>query len=114
MASIIKVYQDIIYNYQHSKHVNNPYDEIKFIANNWHSMYGCESTNKLLNDILEDRRGARSLLIPNNRYAVPVYNVHNLVTDGQDDYIRRSELNNIMKQYEFKSFINSVKCNNIH
>lgn len=70
---------------------------------------GCEHTNQWLDDVLTDRRGARYLLTPKHRYAVPVHNP-NLNPENPDECNKHSKLPNIMRTLEFVNFINQLKC----
>ncbi len=84
-------------------------DEIKFIANHMKNKFGCETSNEWLCSTLADRRGARSLLTPAHRYIVPIYKP-DFDLQKPDEYIKRSELYDIMRQQEFKQFIDNLKC----
>ncbi len=85
------------------------YKEIEFIANHFKTKYDCKLGNEWLDEVLTDRRGARHMLTQKHRYSVPIYNPA-LVSQNQDEYIKRSELTSVMRTMEFKNFIDNLKC----
>lgn len=48
---------------------HSAYHEIKILSKYYLRRYGCDASNRLLDDIMNDRRGARSLLTPKHRCA---------------------------------------------
>ena len=45
------------------------YHEIEILSKYYRRRYGCERNNQLIDDIMNDRHGARSLLTPKHRCA---------------------------------------------
>jgi len=86
------------------------YKEIKYVVNSYKSKFGCVESNDLLDDIMTDKRGARSLLTPKHRYSVPIYNPNLVEPANQDEYVKRSEITSIIRTLEFKNFIDNLKC----
>ena len=107
-ADVSGLYETEKFNRNRAKQPN-AYKEIEFVANSYKSKFGCESSNRWLNDLMTDRRGARSLLTPKHRYSIPIYNP-DLASENPDEYITRSELTKFMREQEFKNFIDKLKC----
>jgi hypothetical protein len=109
IGGISEIFDDVRFNNTRAKQPT-AYKEIEFVANSYKSKFGCESSNDWLDAVLTDRRGARSLLTPEHRYSVPIYNPTLEHSKNQDEYVKRSELTSIMRTMEFKNFIDNLKC----
>lgn len=81
-------------------------NEIKICANQLCAKFGSKFRNEWLDDVLTDKRGARSLISAKNRRIVPIYNP----TYAQSEqFVTHAEIYNIMHTFDFKKFIESLK-----
>ena len=108
IGGISEIFDDVRFNNTRAKQPT-AYKEIEFVANQFKTKFGCEVSNDWLDEVLTDRRGARSLLTQKHRYSVPIYNP-TLEPSNQDEYVKRSELISLMRTQEFKNFIDNLKC----
>lgn len=108
IGEISEMFDDMRFNTTRANQPN-PYKEIEFVARHFKTEFGCEVSNEWLDDVLIDRHGARSMITPKHRYAVPIYNP-TLELSNQDEYVKRSELTSLMRTQEFKNFIDNLKC----
>ena len=110
IGGISEMFDDVRFNNTRAKQPT-AYKEIEFIANHFKTKYDCKLGNEWLDEVLTDRRGARSMLTQKHRYSVPIYNpTLAYSSSNQEEYIKRSELTSIMRSQEFKNFIDNLKC----